>query len=104
MSENLKRYNQGLWKFGPMEQCNDGEWVRYNQADELINTLHKNYESVSDDFLDLRVLNNELESEIVNIQRSYYDLVNRHEYLRRLSAGMAFMFGMLSVYIMFGPL
>jgi len=25
----MNRYNQGFWKFGPMEQCNDGIWGKY---------------------------------------------------------------------------
>jgi len=25
----MKRYNQGFYKFGPMEQCSDGEWAKY---------------------------------------------------------------------------
>lgn len=29
----MKRYNQGFGKFGPMEQCEDGEWVRFEDAD-----------------------------------------------------------------------
>lgn len=25
----MNRYNQGFWKFGPMEQCKDGIWGLY---------------------------------------------------------------------------
>jgi F0F1-type ATP synthase assembly protein I len=35
----MKRYNQGFGKFGPMEQCNDGEWVRYEDSERVINNL-----------------------------------------------------------------
>ena len=33
MRPEMKRYNQGFGKFGPMEQCEDGEWVRFEDAD-----------------------------------------------------------------------
>lgn len=29
------RYNQGFLKFGPMEQCNDGEWIKYEDYVKL---------------------------------------------------------------------
>ena len=28
----MRRYNQGFGKVGPMEQCSDGEWVKYEDA------------------------------------------------------------------------
>ena len=31
----MKRYNQGFVKFGPMEQCDDGEWVKYEDVVDL---------------------------------------------------------------------
>ena len=45
----MKRYDQGFGKFGPMEQCDKGEWVRYeevrdnlNKISELYSDLHRN--------------------------------------------------------------
>jgi hypothetical protein len=37
----MKRYNQGFGKFGPMEQCNDGEWVKYDDAARAIDAQSK---------------------------------------------------------------
>lgn len=31
----MQRYNQGFLKFGPMEQCSEGEWVKYNDVAEI---------------------------------------------------------------------
>jgi hypothetical protein len=28
----MDRYNQGFKYFGPMEQCKDGEWVKYDDV------------------------------------------------------------------------
>lgn len=33
----MKRYNQGFLKFGPMEQCSSGEWVRYKDHENALN-------------------------------------------------------------------
>jgi len=48
----MERYNQGFGKFGPMEQCKDGEWVRYEDAekefDELKELFVKANDSVED--------------------------------------------------------
>lgn len=33
---NINRYRQGFYKFGPMEQCNDGDWVKYDDFEEKI--------------------------------------------------------------------
>jgi len=30
----MKRYNQGFYKFGPMEQCKDGEWAKYEDLEK----------------------------------------------------------------------
>ena len=32
----VKAYNQGLLKFGPMEQCADGEWVRWAEVEPFL--------------------------------------------------------------------
>lgn len=29
-------YNQGFYKFGPMEQCATGEWVRWNDIEPVL--------------------------------------------------------------------
>lgn len=31
----MNRYNQGFLKLGPMEQSNDGEWIKYSEYEEL---------------------------------------------------------------------
>ena len=32
----VKCYNQGFGKFGPMEQCTDGEWVRWKDVEPFL--------------------------------------------------------------------
>jgi hypothetical protein len=32
----MKRYNQGFLKFGPMEQCDTGEWVKHSDIDSYL--------------------------------------------------------------------
>lgn len=32
----VKAYNQGFYKFGPMEQCADGEWVRWVEVEPFL--------------------------------------------------------------------
>ena len=45
----MKRYNQGFGKFGPMEQCDDGTWVKYEdyeqEIDAYVEDLSKFYEN-----------------------------------------------------------
>mgnify|MGYP001809754482 CR=1 FL=1 len=35
----MNRYNQGFGGFGPMEQCNDGKWVKFDDAQKDIQEL-----------------------------------------------------------------
>jgi len=39
----MKRYNQGFGKFGPMEQCKDGEWVKYWDAIKYFDKTNNKY-------------------------------------------------------------
>lgn len=32
----VKLYNQGFYKFGPMEQCDSGEWVRWADIEPFL--------------------------------------------------------------------
>jgi hypothetical protein len=32
----VKLYNQGFLKFGPMEQCDSGEWVRWDDVEPFL--------------------------------------------------------------------
>ena len=32
----MKRYNQGFLKFGPMEECDAGEWTRHSDIDSYL--------------------------------------------------------------------
>ena len=45
----MKRYNQGFGGFGPMEQCDDGKWVKYEdyeqEIDAYVEDLSKFYEN-----------------------------------------------------------
>ena len=35
----MDRFNQGFGGFGPMEQCADGKWVKYEEAEKTIDDL-----------------------------------------------------------------
>ncbi len=39
----MKRYTQGFKKFGPMEQCNDGEWVRFEDYEIIRRRIEHDY-------------------------------------------------------------
>jgi len=39
----MKRYNQGFYKFGAMEQCDTGEWARVEDCYDLINHEREDY-------------------------------------------------------------
>ena len=32
----VKAYNQGFYKFGPMEQCTTGEWVKWKDVEPFL--------------------------------------------------------------------
>lgn len=48
----MKRYNQGFAKFGPMEQCDDGEWVKYEDVIETSDKWNKYSEELNCDRID----------------------------------------------------
>ena len=37
--KNIPRFNLGLWKLGPLEQCKDGELCRVSDVESCINGL-----------------------------------------------------------------
>ncbi len=39
----MLRYNQGFKKFGPMEQCSDGEWIKFKDHEQVINERDFHY-------------------------------------------------------------
>ena len=41
---DFERFNQGFGKFGPMEQCNDGEWVRFEHAALVLKGERRSFE------------------------------------------------------------
>ena len=51
----MKRYNQGFGGFGPMEQSDDGKWVKYEDYDKEIDAytedLSKFYEESSEELI-----------------------------------------------------
>ena len=51
----MKRYNQGFGKFGPMEQCDDGKWVKYEdyeqEIDAYVEDLSKFYENSREELI-----------------------------------------------------
>ena len=51
----MKRYNQGFGKFGPMEQCDNGKWVKYEdyeqEIDAYVEDLSKFYENSREELI-----------------------------------------------------
>jgi len=43
--KKIQRYNQGFFKFGPMERCDTGEWVKAKDVDTLRSQV-KTYEDL----------------------------------------------------------
>lgn len=46
---NIKRYNQGFGNFGPMEQCNDGKWVKADDVLPKLTSLDKEFSELISD-------------------------------------------------------
>ena len=44
----MKRYNQGFLKFGPMEQCDDGEWIKYEGHEKVVKDFLKAHDKMSE--------------------------------------------------------
>ena len=42
----MKRYNQGFLKFGPMEQCDTGEWVKHSDIDSYLDKYGEQHAKV----------------------------------------------------------
>lgn len=66
----MNRYNQGFWKFGPMEQCKDGIWAKYA------------------DFL--RVLKYAVKSKNVEIERLSEELKMAQHKIAKLESRLAY--------------
>ena len=45
----IKRYNQGFAKFGPMEQCDTGEWVKAEEAEVILKAAALRTETAIED-------------------------------------------------------
>ena len=42
----MKRYNQGFHKFGAMEECNTGEWIKADEVDSYLDKYAKEHAKV----------------------------------------------------------
>lgn len=42
----MKRYNHGFYKFGTMEECNTGEWIKADEVDSYIDQYAKQHAKV----------------------------------------------------------
>ena len=42
----MKRYNQGFHKFGAMEECNTGEWIKADEVDSYLDKFSKEHAKV----------------------------------------------------------
>ena len=52
----IKRYNQGFAKFGPMEQCDTGEWVKAEEAEVILKAAALRTETAIEDAKDQEIL------------------------------------------------
>ena len=62
----MKRYNQGFGKFGPMEQCKDGEWVRYEDAEKEFDELKELFVKANDS------VDNYYAKELKSVEKKFY--------------------------------
>ena len=70
----MNRYTQGFRKFGWMEQCNDGEWVKYeDHTQELVRARIEMQKILDDRVSSYRESNDQLYAELSNTvrQRNY---------------------------------
>jgi len=79
----MKRYNQGFGKFGPMEQCKDGEWIRY----EYYEKLHKKYSNALNKIEILHKVNNVLHEDAIDTVGGINEMVKEEaDFYRFISA------------------
>ena len=45
----MERYNQGFYKFGPMEQVKDGQWIKYQDHRDKVDWLKTMYKNLLED-------------------------------------------------------
>ena len=81
----MNRYNQGFWKFGPMEQCKDGIWGKY--ADFLrvlqyaVKSKNQQIEELTEELRIAQMKIKKLESRLQfvdNEHRSFIDKIIKH--------------------------
>jgi hypothetical protein len=46
----MLRYNQGFKRLGPMEQCSDGEWVRWDDVKSHIQVRDQSWQQIIDSY------------------------------------------------------
>lgn len=71
----IERYTQGFYKFGPLEQCNDGDLVKYedhvdeiNAKNDYIAFLVDENKSVNNDYWDVVRDNSELNKKYFKLE------------------------------------
>jgi hypothetical protein len=64
----INRYNQGFIKFGPMEQCNLGQWVKYDDYIKDFRELDNfNSQLIVKDMQSISEINN-LKNKIIDLE------------------------------------
>ena len=73
----MNRYTQGFRKFVWMEQCKDGEWVKYEDHTQELVRERIEMQKILDDSVSLyRESNDQLYTELSNTVRQRNDAIN----------------------------
>lgn len=82
----IQRYNQGFLKFGPMEQCSDGKWVKYDD-------VKKRFSDYEDEICDLMNFDMINDATIENLKKH----IDRITHLNSLLIGLVTLIGFIII-------
>lgn len=106
----VKAYNQGFYKFGPMEQCTTGEWVKWKDVEPFLRAAELRVETSMETEEELRSANRTAQS-LVNDWRELYftskDTIDEVYGYNRLWRGFAvalsiILFGVVYYFVRIG--
>lgn len=83
----MNRYNQGFWKFGPMEQCKDGVWAKYA---DFLRVLHYAVRSKNEQI-------EELTEELCRAQAQIKKLESRLQFVDKQHSSFIYKIGNLFI-------
>jgi hypothetical protein len=103
-------YNQGFYKFGPMEQCATGEWVKWNDIEPVLRAANLRVqtamETKQDSIARLRNAKGEANGwrELYFTSKNHTDRTHRHNRLwRTLAVALSItLFGVVYYFVRIG--